>query len=313
MAPYRTPGPERSDPYSPFCPAESPGPTGIRDQGDPGYCALIGDTPGPVGRYDEAAIACMADYVFPEQPGVCEAPLEETTEEFAIWVIGMDQLENYKKLAGISGSLNDTRTLVRVIQDFGFEIEGGQYYTKVHKGKTRIVFKGYSGLRRTLTETWYATNNPKVVNMMIGTKGLLKSAAKGGALSFVLVAGIEVVEFQQLAEDERMLSDLGVNIFSGLTKTVIASAVAFAAGFALASAASVAAAPIALGIAVGIGVSFLLDHLDQRFEITAKLRVAVRDSLSQFKADVRKVKRQYQYLNTAEGAMWLHRYLSYGR
>jgi flagellum-specific peptidoglycan hydrolase FlgJ len=39
-------------PYGPVCPARTPGPLGINDQGDPNVTSLLGNTPGPLGVND---------------------------------------------------------------------------------------------------------------------------------------------------------------------------------------------------------------------------------------------------------------------
>jgi hypothetical protein len=51
----RRPGPENHAPFSPFLPASTPGPLGVRDRADPNVNAHPGDTPGPLGKNDGAA------------------------------------------------------------------------------------------------------------------------------------------------------------------------------------------------------------------------------------------------------------------
>ncbi len=42
-----------------ICPARSPGPMGLNDQGDPNKTSFAGTTPGPMGSSDGAELACM--------------------------------------------------------------------------------------------------------------------------------------------------------------------------------------------------------------------------------------------------------------
>ena len=42
-----------------ICPARSPGPMGLNDQGDPNKPSFAGTTPGPMGSSDGAELACM--------------------------------------------------------------------------------------------------------------------------------------------------------------------------------------------------------------------------------------------------------------
>jgi hypothetical protein len=52
----RKPGPQSHDPHSPLWPARTPGTLGVRDAAEPGALAKLGDTPGPLGWNDGAAL-----------------------------------------------------------------------------------------------------------------------------------------------------------------------------------------------------------------------------------------------------------------
>lgn len=315
MAPSRPPGPARPDPFAPYCPDESPGPAGLRDQDDPNYCSVAGDSPGPVGRNDVSEMICLPEENFSSQAGAGQSLPDEPEKREDIWVFSQEDLVYYgKTVLGFKGTADDAVVLIAALRDFGFHLKGSDYTIRVIKGKRYIAFKGYAGLRKTLTAPKYLLDNTKVVNMMIGREVMLKSAVKGTIVSFVLVATVEVIEF--LVSDEMLFEELGVNLFSGLTKAAIASAAGFIATTVLISAgvisASAVAAPIAVGIAVAVAVTVGLEMIDNYFQITTKLRAAVVEASKPMRADLRKVKREWQWLNQSngEGLIWLQRRLA---
>ena len=312
MPPCRPPGPTRTDPDALYCPPYAPGPLGIKDQGDPNVCAEAGDSPGGLGRNDISEQTCHPDdYIEPAYDPVCwyEETIEEEDDE--VYAFSEEKLLAYAKTTfGFTGSALDSATLYKVMKEFGAGKSQGKYYYKVIKGKRYIIFKGYAGLRRSLTLPRYLADDLRIINMMIGTKGLAQSAAKGGAITFVLVAAVEVVEY--ILSDDELLSDLGVDRFTGLTKTAIASAVGFAAGAAVAAVASTAVAPIAAGILVGVAVGLLLDYADQKLGLTDAMRAAAREAVKNVQSDIQKAKRTWDFLNRSDGAgiLWLQRGLS---
>src|SRR5215467_1574038 len=57
----RLAGPTQANPFLPYCPAKTPGPTGINDSGDPNVISELGDTPGSLGINDHAAVIANGD------------------------------------------------------------------------------------------------------------------------------------------------------------------------------------------------------------------------------------------------------------
>ncbi|MBI1355127.1 MAG: hypothetical protein GC160_12330 [Acidobacteria bacterium] len=311
MPPSRPPGPARTDPEALFCPAYTPGPLGIRDQGDPNVCAEAADSPGALGRNDLSEQICLPDdYFEPGYDPVCI--YEDIEDDKEVYSFSEEVLLGYAKTTfGFTGSALDTATLIQVMKEFGVSKNQGQYYYKVIKGKRYIIFKGYAGLRRSLTLPRYLADDLRVTNMMIGTKGMAQSAAKGGAITFILVAAIEIVEY--LLSDDELLSDLGVDIFMGMTKTAIASAAGFVAGALAGAVLGTAVAPIAAGILVGIAVGVALDYADQKLGLTTAMREAAKEALKPIQADLQKAKRQWEFLNRSDGAgiLWLMNRMAY--
>ncbi len=190
--------------------------------------------------------------------------LEDLVKE---WELHKSNLKTIAAYYAPAMDANDARNL---IQEFG--IKTNQLVLKVYKGKRYVIFKGPPGLRKILKGTRYLQNNPKVVRMAIGPKGIIKSAKGGFIITAVLSVGIEV--FDYLIRDEATLSQLFGTVTSDLVKIGLSSIDGVVAGIAVGSATvigSVAGAPLIAAIAVGIATGIVLDKLDKKFGATAAL------------------------------------------
>ena len=158
-------------------------------------------------------------------------------------------------VAGAAPAIKDVATDLRaLLKELGFT---GRYVIKRYKGVDYIVIKGYAGLRSVLTGTRYAVNNPKVVSMVIGRVGLIKSAIAGTRLSIILVAASDVLQF--ILSDEGTLRDLGLTLGADVAKAFVGGVAGYAAGMVATGVTSIACAPVVAGILVGLAVGFTLD------------------------------------------------------
>lgn len=161
------------------------------------------------------------------------------------------------------------------------------YVKKSKTGKTLIIFKGYSGLRKYLDFSKIGTNHLKVgmisaaadiaaAKQFSGGKAALetgvKATVKGTGLGFILVAAFDIAEWWSSDDPFNNWSDLFVSLGIDLVKTAIATAttVAVSASIIIAAGAlGLAAAPVALvvigGIGAGIAVSFALEYADRNW------------------------------------------------
>lgn len=156
---------------------------------------------------------------------------------------------------------------------------GSKFYFKTIRDARCIVFKGYAGLRKYFTATYYKVTNPKVVSLTIGTKGTLqgiKSSARGTTIAFLIVGAIDLV--QHLVDDEATFADLVAQLGIDFTKVAISTAAAIGAGALITGVVMLVGitAPVWLvvggAIAVGIGVGFLLDYVDTKYQITDSVK-----------------------------------------
>lgn len=165
----------------------------------------------------------------------------------------------------------DSITATKIIRELGFNTEKIEI-RKYSNGKKYIIFKGYPGDRKILKGTKYLINNPEVVRLAVGPKGIIKSAKSGFAISFILACGLEVFEY--LIQDSYTLSRLLGTLSSDLVKIGLASIAAAATGLVAGSIAiigSTAAVPLIAAIAVGVITGMVLESIDRRFGATKAL------------------------------------------
>ncbi len=293
-----------------FCLARPPAPLGWQDYAAPFSVLPHSQTPGSLGIRDWAAYQalsrremCPADAT----RVVLHAPQEMAVDQ-EVAVIDLEwMLKTLKISAQNYGVANDAATLARALREFGFkELKGAVYFTKVYKGKEYIIFKGYPGLRKTLTGTRYASGNAKVVSLMVGRSNQIRGAVNSGVVTLILVASVDIVEF--VINDEKSLARLGVTIFSDLTKSAIASV----AGAAVATVVTGGVViPLAAGIAVAVVVSLALDAIDERFQLTSRLADWAEKEEQRVKLGFYEFRRQINAVGTPEGFMWMMRRLAY--
>lgn len=183
----------------------------------------------------------------------------------------LERKGNLKLVAQQVAPALDAIKAAKLIHEVGgfkpFQVELRKYGNKQY-----VIFKGKAGERRVLKGTKYLADNPTVVRMAVGPKGIVKSAKGGFVVTAVLSVGIEI--FDYVIRDTALLSEMLGVVTTDLVKIGLSSLAGAAAGLAVGSAAvigSVAAAPFVVAIAVGILVGFALDKIDQRLGATQAL------------------------------------------
>lgn len=165
---------------------------------------------------------------------------------------------------------SDSLLATKLLREFGFNAQ--KVTVKIYQGKKYIIFKGYPGQREIFKGTRYLIQNPQVVRMAVGPKGIVSSVKSGFILSVVLSVGLEV--FDYFIRDDALLSELLGTITSDLIKIGLSSIAAAVAGLAVGSAAilgTVAAAPLIAAIAVGVVTGLVLDQIDRKLGATSAL------------------------------------------
>ncbi|MEJ2423968.1 MAG: hypothetical protein P8101_05825 [Candidatus Thiodiazotropha sp.] len=194
-------------------------------------------------------------------------PAQELQQEWE-WATTKDGV---KTGAGFVSPFLDSIVAAKLIRNFGF-MTSGKVLIKQYKGKEYVIFKGMPGVRKVFKGTRYLTNNPNVVRMAIGPKGIIKSVKGGFVITMVLSVGIEL--FDYIIRDTATLSELLGTVTSDLIKIGLSSIAGAVAGLTVGSAAvigSIAAAPLIAAIAVGVVTGYLLDKLDKRIGATNAL------------------------------------------
>lgn len=202
-----------------------------------------------------------------------------------------------KTLAGFASTANDSFIAAKLLREFGFQ--SNKVIVKTYAGKKYVIFKGYPGVRKIFRGTRYLTQNPKVVRMAIGPKGVAKSVSGGFVVTVVLSVGIEV--FDYLIRDTATLSYLLGTITGDLIKIGLSSIAAAVAGLAVGTSAvigTVAAAPLILAVAVGVLTGFVLNKIDNKIGATAALIAAYKKMGKDLKKIEYEAARWHDYFET---------------
>ncbi|TWB21732.1 hypothetical protein [Nitrospirillum bahiense] len=173
---------------------------------------------------------------------------------------------------------------------------GLAYIKTASDGRQYLIFKGYAGHRPNLSGTRYALENPKVGCFVVGTRELLKDAAKATRIAVIAFIAIDIVK--ECLADHFSLARLGVQIASDIAQAVAASAIGVGVGAAVISVVGTAAMPVvaifALTVAAGFFAGMALTWLDNKYQLTNQLVAAamkIEDDLAAreagFFADVR--------------------------
>jgi hypothetical protein len=172
-----------------------------------------------------------------------------------------------------------------VLRDFDARF----YIKREANGAHSIIFRGYAGLRRFLTNPNYGAGNKKVVSIT-GGGGTVRTGAASGLRnlgtrsSAVTLIFIGIMDFAEWFEDgdkpvTDLLVDLGLDVIKATVGAAIASGImaglmGLAAGVAIPLAAAVMG-----GIVLGLAVGLVLDQVDQRLGVGDGLKRGARDTV----------------------------------
>lgn len=164
----------------------------------------------------------------------------------------------------------DTCTLSLVCKDLGIM---GKAIPKVIKGRQYIAFSGYPGLRSRFPGTIYSARNRKLISMGIGTLGIRKMVTKGAKITIYLSVGLTVLE--AFLGDYTTVYEFFGDLASDLIKLGIASIMSAIIGLTVGGMTTIAFLPIAITIAVMIGTNYLLNQIDNHYNLTEKLAIVM--------------------------------------
>ncbi|GAB1262181.1 hypothetical protein [Aurantivibrio plasticivorans] len=175
--------------------------------------------------------------------------------------------------ANYTATALDVNVARKLINELGYD---GRVVTKIVDGKSYVIFKGFAGKRSILTGTRYLANNPKVIDLAIGTRGVGNTILSGARLTVFLVVPLTVA--QHLMADEKTMFQLVGNVAMDLTKIGIATVLAGAAASTTAAFTTFALGPLVVAIVVGIAASVALNYIDDKYGITDKLVSAMEEA-----------------------------------
>lgn len=154
---------------------------------------------------------------------------------------------------------------------------GGQLYIKI---------TGYASLRRILNGTRYKINHPRILELGIGKAGINAGIIEGAKFCIWFSLAWRTVEF--IFKSEHDVAAFIGNITMDIAKIIVMifvtkilvvtgslfSAVIASAGFTL---------PIAFGIVlvigIGFGITYVLDYLDNKYNLSKNLITAIREGI----------------------------------
>ncbi|MEM8813804.1 MAG: hypothetical protein AAGF59_14415 [Pseudomonadota bacterium] len=196
-------------------------------------------------------------------------------------------------LTSAAAAAIDSTAAATIVRKLGLS---GRAYLKDVNGKTYVILKGLAGKRADLTGTRYLSTNPKVAKLAIGSKNLLKGAARMTGIAIIAYSGLRVVE-HLLSDGDQRLTQLFGTIASDIVKFAIAAGAGFLVGAAVGTITTIAAGPVIAAVIVGIGISILLDRVDRKYGLTETLVRAIEDTVDSFESPFRKLSR---YINAWE-------------
>lgn len=229
---------------------------------------------------------------------VLELKRENFTKEF--WdLLSLDMIE-------IADLAAQTATIAEIAKELGIQ---GEVYTKVTNGKTYLIIKGYAGKRATITGTRYLITNPKVANIAVTPKQLVKGALKSTIICVIAYTAWNAIDAIFNTEDAQLAAFLGTT-FSDSLKFAAGAGIGALCGMAAASAAGVAVlatGPVIIAVLASVAVGAALDHLDDKYGITERLIAAIDKKLDELYDNAMRGPREFnrqwnqweRYLNDA--------------
>ncbi|MDX7990456.1 hypothetical protein [Xenorhabdus littoralis] len=178
-----------------------------------------------------------------------------------------------------AGSFLDAYGLARVANELSsyFGVRATEYIDKY--GNRSVKLTGRSGVRKFLTAAKYHANNWKIIDMGIGSQGVINGIITG-ARRCIIVAGAYRT-FELLVRDEYDIHNFLGNITMDMAKAIVSISATLVVGKAI-SAIYVVAGVSVIGVAiilfaVGLLVAGILYYLDDKYQLSAKLIEALRN------------------------------------
>lgn len=125
---------------------------------------------------------------------------------------------------------------------------------------------------------------PIIANFAVGSKQVIQSIKSGTIITVVLVSSFRALEHFFSENNKTTLLSLFGTITSDIIKLGISSAIAAIAVKGISGATTIfalASGPLFLAIGVSLVVGNILNHIDNKYEITQKFKLALEKTLNE--------------------------------
>ena len=189
-----------------------------------------------------------------------------------------DAFEGARSIGKLTSYYN---ALGKLVFNLNFlSIKAVQY---TYRGKDYIKITGYPSMRRILNGTRYNLNNPQILEMAIGMRGLGTSIIKGAKFCICCSLAWRVVEL--IFKSDYDLVDFLVDVTMDVAKIIVSSVVIGVLGGVMGGGLILSSIPIVLTtfvvIAIGIILNISLNISDEHLGLSASLKEKLRIALEQ--------------------------------
>lgn len=185
-----------------------------------------------------------------------------------------DAFDGSRTIGSLGAYYNELNKLV-----FNFRALGIRAVKYQYRGKYYIKITGYASMRRILNGTRYALDNPQILEMAIGSRGLMGSFIKGTKFCICCSLAWRVVEL--IFKSNYDLVDFLVDITMDAAKTIVSGVVIAVVGGML----TLLTIPIVVTtfavVVIGIALNIKLNKLDDEFGLSTSLKDNLRIALEQ--------------------------------
>ncbi len=195
------------------------------------------------------------------------------------WTILKDKFDN---TANYYATADDLVFLSRLANNLTGAVN--PVHVNYYSGQAHFVFTGTPALKIKLRVLGSRATTPIIANFAVGSKQAIQSIKSGTIITVVLVSSFRALEHFFSENNKTTLLSLFGTITSDIIKLGISSAIAAIAVKGISGATTIFAltsGPLFLAIGVSLVVGNILNHIDNKYEITQKFKLALEKTLNE--------------------------------
>ncbi|WP_187266630.1 hypothetical protein [Vibrio parahaemolyticus] len=197
------------------------------------------------------------------------------------WIILKDKFDN---TANYYATADDLVFLSRLANNLTGAVN--PVHINYYSGQAYFVFTGTPALKIKLKLRVLGSRAPTpiIANFAVGSKQAIQSIKSGTIITVVLVSSFRALEHFFSENNKTTLLSLFGTITSDIIKLGISSAIAAIAVKEISGATTIFAltsGPLFLAIGVSLVVGNILNHIDNKYEITQKFKLALEKTLNE--------------------------------